>query len=562
MPYHKTWRRGLIATAAALTLAVSACGTPEPSTGSGTPEGKRGGTLNLLAQSDLEHLDPARNYVSSQLQLEVLYAPTLTSYVNKPGAAGSVIGADAATDTGTHNADATVWNFTIRKNLKWEDGRTVTCEDFRYGINRSFSPIITNGPQYQKQYLKGGETYQGVYDDPKGISSVTCKGDVLTFQLVRSVADFNYTVSLGIFAAVRADKDTKTKYDLQPFSYGPYKIQKHVRDQSLVLVRNTYWDQSLDTIRRNLPDVLNFEFGQDPGVINDRLIADRGADQQAIPYANTQVTAAQAPQVFNTPAVKKRVVTGYSGYVWYVAINTRKIGDLDCRKAFQYAMDKQTYLTAIGGPQFGDFATTATAPTLRSYKKIDPWGLANKPQGDPAMARTFLGQAKTCPRTVKLDYSQSPTGDKIAASIKDSLARIGVTVTPVPINRKAFYTTTGKSDSEDELVYTSWGADWPSGSAVIAPLFDGRQITKEGNQVYTLMNDPKINQAIDAAGAVADSDKAQPLWAAIDEQVQLTSATIPLRYDKSVYVVGSKVTGAYLNPNFGDVSLLNVGVAQ
>jgi peptide/nickel transport system substrate-binding protein len=560
MPTSRNPRRGLLAIGVVVALLATACGTPGPDPGSPQQPGKVGGTLNLLAQSDFEHLDPARNYVGSQLHLELLYAPTLTSYANKPGKAGTSIGADAATDTGQRNADASVWSFTVRKNLKWEDGRAVTCEDFRYGINRSFSPIITNGPQYQKQFLKGGDSYRGIYDDPKGIPSVTCKGDVLTFQLKQSVADFNYAVSMGIFSAVRADKDTKTKYDQQPFSYGPYKIKSHVRDQSLVLVRNTFWDQSVDKIRRNLPDQVNIRFGSDATVINDRLINDRGTDKQAITFGNTQVTASQAQQVLNNPALRKRVVTGFSGYVWYVAINTKKIPDLTCRQAYQYAMDKQSYLTVFGGPPFGDYAATITAPTLKAYKKIDPYALANKPQGDPAKASQLLAQSKNCKRTLKLDYSQSQTGDRIADSIKASFQRIGVTVIPNPIARKQFYTTAGKSDTQNDLVYAAWGADWPSGAAIIRPLFDGRQILKEGNNNFAQLNDPAINKAIDAASAITDSDKAQPAWAAIDEQVQRTAAIIPLRYEKAVFLTGSKVTGAWMHPDYSDVSLLNVGV--
>ncbi|WP_279579349.1 ABC transporter substrate-binding protein [Fodinicola feengrottensis] len=398
-----------LAVGAAVAILTTACGTPDSgsSGGSGGADHK-GGTLTLLDQSDFEHLDPARNYVASQQHVAVLYAPTLTSYVNAAGVAGTAIAGDAATDTGTKNADASVWSFTIRQNLKWQDGKEVTCEDFLYGVKRSFSDILTDGPQYQKQYLLGGKNYKGVYLDPNGLPSVTCKGDTITYKLAQGVPDFNYTVSMGIFAAVRKDKDTKEKYDDQPFSYGPYMIKSHVRDQSLTLVRNKYWDQSLDKVRKNLPDEFDFKFGLDASVITDRLIQDKGADQATMTFGNTQVTAQQAQQVLNDPKLKARSVVGLDGFTWYIAVNTKKVPDQKCRQAYNYAMNKQTALTAFGGPAFGDIATSIIAPTLKAYKKADPYNLGSKPEGDPAMAKQLLAQSPTCQKNIKFDYSQTP----------------------------------------------------------------------------------------------------------------------------------------------------------
>jgi peptide/nickel transport system substrate-binding protein len=553
-----TW----VAVGAVVALLAGACGTPDSSGTGGNGVETKGGTLHLMDLADFEHLDPARNYVASQLQLEVLYAPTLTSYVNATGVAGNVVGADAATDTGTHNADSTQWSFTVRKNLKWQDGKPVTCADFKYGVERSFSDLITDGPAYAKQYLKGGDKYKGIYVQPEGLPSVTCAGDKITFDLVKPINDFNYTVSLGTFAAVRKDKDTKGKYDDQPFSYGPYMIKSHVRDQSLTLVRNPNWDQSLDKIRKNLPDEIDFQFGLDQSVITDRLIQDKGVDQQSATFGNVQVPAAQVQQVLNDPKLKARTFGGIDPYLWYIAINNAKVKDLKCRQAYTYAANKQTYLTAIGGPALGDYAFGILSPTMKAYKKIDPYGLANKPQGDPVMAKQLLAQSPTCPKNIKLDYSQTPTGDRIAASIKDAFARAGINVTPNPIARKSFYSTVGKTSVENELVYAAWGDDWPSGSTVIPPLFDSRQIVPVGNQAFAQLRNPQIDAAMDAAARIPDFDQAQIAWGNIDLMIQQQAAIIPLRAEKALYLRGSKVTGAQLNAPYSDISLLNVGVSK
>ena len=38
--------------------------------------------------------------------------------------------------------------------MKWQDGQPVTCEDFKYGVSRTFATdVITGGPNYILGYL-------------------------------------------------------------------------------------------------------------------------------------------------------------------------------------------------------------------------------------------------------------------------------------------------------------------------------------------------------------------------------------------------------------------------
>lgn len=550
---------GLLAVGITVALAASACGTPGSESAGKNAPSVRGGTLNLMAQNDFEHLDPQRSYVASQLHLTPLLYPTLTTYKNAEGAEGQEIVPDAASDIGTPNKDASEWTFTLRDDLKWEDGKPVTCQDFKYGVERRFADIITNGPEYPKQYLRGAANFKGPYKDPKGLPSVICAGNKITYQLAKPVNDFNFTVTMAVFSAVRKDKDTKEKYSKKPFSYGPYKIASHNQDKDLKMVRNTFWDQSKDKVRKNNPDVFQFSFGQEPQQMTDRLKQDKTEDQRSIAFINGQITPEQSAEILGDENLKKRTVSGYTGFSWYIAVNTKKVTDQKCRQALQYGVDKKAYLTAFGGPAFGDPATSIVNPELKAYKSVDTYGLKNKPQGDPAKGKSLLGPQ--CPKNLTLAYAQTPTLDKAVAAIKDSMSRIGVTITPKPIERSKYYETVGKSAASPELVYAGWGADWPSGSTVIPPLFDGRQILPEGNQNFAQLNDPAINKEMDAAAKVPDAAKAQPLYGDLDTKVQQAGATIPLRYEKGQFMFGSKVTGAIMNANYGDVSLLNVGVS-
>jgi peptide/nickel transport system substrate-binding protein len=64
------------------------------------------------------------------------------------------------------------------------------------------------------------------------------------------------------------------------------------------------------------------------------------------------------------------------------------------------------------------------------------------------------------------------------------------------------------AQNSTDAFWASWGADWPSGSTVLPPLFDGRiNLTESSsNQDYGWYNSDAVNQAIDAAYLIEDTD--------------------------------------------------------
>jgi peptide/nickel transport system substrate-binding protein len=560
----RTWL-GAGAVVSAIGLAATACGGgSSSSSGSNTQQGKKGGTLTLLAQSDFEHIDPQRVYVSNATNFTRLFTRTLTAYKAAPGKAGTQLVPDLATDLGQSSDSGKTWKFTLKDGLKYEDGSPITSQDIKYGTERSFADEITDGTQYAKQYLVGGDTYKGPYvgDDNggKGLESIeTPDAKTIVFHLKQPVADFRYTVTWGTFAPVPKAKDTKADYDTHPFSSGPYKIASYDKSRGIDLVRNTYWDAKTDTVRKALPDKISMQFGIDPSTLTQRLIADRSADQ-ASATIDTQVAPEYAPQVFNNASVKARQANGQTVFTWYLGINTRKVSNLAVRQALNYAVNREDYIRQFGGQQFGDPATTITNPTSPSFRKFDLYPAGTT--GNPTRAKDALQKAGvTLPVPLTLAYADTPTIRNAFTALQRAFEKDGMfKITPQPIPRKEYYATIGKPDTQPDLVYVGWGMDWPSGATVIPPLFSGKYIIPAGNQNYSLLNDPTINAGIDKALAEPDFDKAQQLWGQLDEDVAKQAATVPLRYDRAVYVRGSKVHGFYIHPLFGEPDVVSMGV--
>jgi len=299
---------------------------------------RSGGTLYVLVETDdFPHIDPQRTHYTPATNVVRLFTRTLTTYRPAAGRGGSELVPDLATDLGRPTQRNTVWQFTLKPKLKWEDGSEVTCEDVKYGVERSFSEKIDGGASiYPRTYLKGAATYQGPYQDGDsgaGLPSVTCLDPrTVQFELVRPVGDFGYVTALSVFAPVPAARDTGEDYDRRPFSNGPYKVVSYAkatenRERELVLERNRHWSPRTDPARQQHPTRIVVRFGADADLTTHRMIENQGDHRYAVAL-DSRVSPRFVQQVINDPYLSARTVTGTTSAVRYLAINTESVPDV------------------------------------------------------------------------------------------------------------------------------------------------------------------------------------------------------------------------------------------
>ena len=89
----------------------------------------------------------------------------------------------------------------------------------------------------------------------------------------------------------------------------------------------------------------------------------------------------------------------------------------------------------------------------------------------------------------------------------------------------------------------------------------GDAIHDEGNINWSYFSDPATDAELDRLANEPDAAKAAAGYMALDEKVMREHAPlIPVYYDHSFSLVGSKIGGAYLSTTWGSVSLQNVYV--
>jgi peptide/nickel transport system substrate-binding protein len=552
-----------------LAAGAAACG-PEDNDAKGaggdsTPH--KGGTLTILNSEAQTDFDPARLYTSGGGNVPSLVFRTLTTRNRENGAAGAKVVPDLATDTGRPNKDATVWTYTLKKGLTYEDGSPITSADIKYGIERSFAPELSGGAPYLRDWLVGAADYQGPYKDEKGLSAIeTPDSRTIVFHLNKPEGEFPYLATQTQFTPVPKSKDTGTKYEEHPVSSGPYRVVKNENDgERLILERNTHWSAATDDERKAYPDKIDVRSGLDSSVINQRLSASQGADAAAV-TTDTNLGPAELAKVTGDKKLAARVGTGHFGYTNYIAFNpkVKPFNDIRVRQAISYAIDRSSVINAAGGSALAEPATTFL-PNQKSFG-YTPYDLfpAGK-AGNAAKAKDLLAAAGyKNGLTVTLTHSNAKnfeTSPEIATAIQDALKKAGITVKLQGLEDNDYRDKIQSVKTEPGFFLAHWGADWPSGGPFLAPIFDGRQIVKNGANFNTgQLDDTSVNAEIDAINKLTDLDAAAKRWGALDKKIGEQALTVPLFHPVYKRLVGSAVKNVVISDWTGVLDVSQVAV--
>ncbi len=568
-----------VSLAAVLVLAACGPGTSPGGSGAESPGGSagasadaggvEGGTIYVLEPGDaFTDLDPNRAYTGEDLAFfgATIYRSLVGYTVSPDDVTAAELVPDLATDTGTPNEDATSWEFTLREGITFQDGAPITCEDLKYGVSRAFAnDIISGGPTYQVQYLDIPANPITDEADPKSVflsayygpydgtgqelfdAAVVCDGSTITFNLSAPHADFNYTTTLG-FSPVPEAADTGETYGTSavlPVSSGPYKIDSYTTGEGgkMLLSRNENWDAASDEYRTPYPDNWEVHFGLDGAATDQRLIQSAGNDTTAIGLGlQTQNLAVvfvdpQTPQ----PQFEGRAYSGYDIYSLYYWIDVNKVSNVNHRQAMAVALDRDALRKNEGGDFLGDFADGVIKPNIgpdyaESGMWTDMFGQVIPDTGDPELAKSLIADSGEAMPTIKFNFADTPTGQKRAAIVIASLGLAGITVTPAPIERSAYYNVVFNPETSGDFGTGGWGADWPNASTVIAPLF-----TQRGGWDLSQVDDAAFNTKVDEAIAETDRAAQSALWQALNKEAMEKVWVIPTFFELQQRLAGTKI---------------------
>src|SRR6266566_2099110 len=369
----------------------------EPLTG-----GKRGGTLNVLSETDFEHLDPGIAYFS--VDYTVVFATQRPLYSFKPNQQQFGANPDMASGQPEVSSDSKTVTVHLKEGIHFSPpvNREVTSEDVAYAIARGKNPNVAN--PYVESYFKAIEGLPTATGGPlKGIE--TPNKHTIVFHLSESKPVFVDSLVLPLSAPVpkeyaeKFDKNKPSNYGAYQVATGPYMLKNdksgkvlgigYIPGTSATLVRNPNWNASTD-FRPAYLDEIDVKIGGTASVLGRQALAGTNVVQNESSVAQSVVKEA-------VEKYKSQLEISPSAGYHYVGVNN-KVGpftNVNLRKAFWAALDRKAVLRARGGELFGNAATHFIYPGVPGFEQAG--GLAGPkfdynehPEGDKAVAEKYI----------------------------------------------------------------------------------------------------------------------------------------------------------------------------
>jgi peptide/nickel transport system substrate-binding protein len=570
-------RVAFVAPAAAVSLALAACGSSNSGGSAQSPSsqslsGKRGGMLTILSHQDFEHLDPGQSYFVTDYN--AVYAtgrPLFSNMPNNPTTARP----DLAAGPAQVSPDGLTVTIHIRPGVRFSPpvNRAVTSADVAYAIERAANPNVAN-PYFQPYFgnLVGfakasGGPFPGV---------TTPDSSTIVFHLTKPTPDI-VIGALGLPISVPVPPEFAKPLDaMKPTAYGskylvstgPYMFKSDSKGmflgigyqpgKSATLVRNPNWSASTD-FRPAYLDQINVNIGGDTSVIGRQVLTGSHMVQSDPPSNDIVKLAAQKYP-------KQITVTQGTG-VLYVTLDNKKgpFTNVNLRRAVWAELDRAAMVKAAGGAAYlGPVGTHFIYPTTEGFAQAG--GLAgpqvdyNKyPSGNLSVAEKYMKLAGypsgkyTGAATVKVVGSTGGPNPAYAQITNRALQTLGFHTNFNLVDQSVMYAKyCGVPAQEiDVCPNVGWVRDFSDPQTAIDAPFNGKYIVPTNNSNWGQVDDPTINKMMDAAEGVTGTAAREQAWANVDRALVDAAVAVPFNFTYQPEVESRDVNGISMQWNDG-----------
>jgi peptide/nickel transport system substrate-binding protein len=569
-----------IAIVAALAVVLAACGSSKSSSGGSSGSsaistggfqspttqsltgGKRGGTLQVLNETDFEHIDPGIAYYS--IDYEVVFATQRPLFSNKPNTASEAT-PDMASGPAEISSDAKTVTVKLRPGIKFSPpvNREVTSEDVAYAIERGANPNVAN--PYFHAYWEAVEGAPKATGGPiKGITTpdkhtIVFKLTEPKAQLLVNAMVMPLTAAVPKEYAEKFDKHKPSDYGQHQVATGPYMFKNdssgkvldvgYFPGKSATLVRNPNWTASSD-IRPAYLDEIAIKIGGTNAVIGKQVLEGTNIVENEPPAQNNVRLAAER--------YKSQLEISPGAGSHYIGVNNvhGAFKNINLRKAFWAALDRSAMDKARGGTLVTDVMTHFIYPTIPGFEqagglkgpKLD---FNEHPEGSKAVAEKYIKAAGypsgkyTGNETLTIVGAKGNPAEQDAEIVNQTLKNLGFTTKFTLVETATMYAKYCNVPKEqiDVCPSVGWIADFGDPQTVLDITFNGKFVNATGNVNWGQTNNPKINAAMAAAEKVTGQAARASAWAKIDEEVVENAAAVPFDWDKQANIEGSAVHG-------------------
>jgi peptide/nickel transport system substrate-binding protein len=464
-----------------------------------------------------------------------VYLPLL-GYRHVSGAAGATLVPYLARSMPHISRDARTYTLTLRKGLRYSNGKRVKASDFKRTVERDFVldsagagffRNIVGAPRYAKRQ-KGG--IRGIVVDDATRTIV--------IHLLAPQADFANVLASEFAAPVPADAQ-RADASLHPLpATGPYEITSYRPRSRIVEVRNPYFQawRFNGNVPAGNPDRVTWDIVPSAGVALRRVLSRQDDWMSYYP-----IPVDRLPSIERKRASRLRTFTPAT--LLYFFMNTRvpPFNSLEVRRAVNYAISRRWLKRLAGG-----LAQTTENILPRPYPSFRPHRLYPH---NLRLATRLVRESGYEGKRVLVWNHDVATDLPFTNYLVSVLNRIGFRAREKVVTTSDYWTTLGDAKTRAQIGFADWFQDYPHPLDWFGVLLNGQAITPTHNSNYANFDVGWVNREIEA---LTRRPRLTPgldrRWAALDRKVMRLAPWAPfLNLDETDFFSARVDLGCYVN---------------
>jgi ABC-type transport system substrate-binding protein len=445
--------------------------------------------LRLADVDDIPTLDPAAGYDTLSWTYEQAIFDTLVRY----GDGNVELERDIA-EKWESSPDSKAFTFHLRRDARFSNGRAVTSEDFRFGVERVLNPATRS---------KGMEYYRGIEGSADFIAhrSTHVSGietpDAWTIVFRLSAPDpiFAHKLAMPFASAVPHEAVERWGEDFarHVVGSGAFMLKQWLAGQRLVLVRNPFY------FARPLPrlDAIIQAVGVNPEL---QWLQYEAGQVDAI----TEIPPAEFPYIMKSPELRALTLHKTTVTTRYLGMNCQMwpFTDVRVRRAISYGIDRRKLIALMNGR--GVVAHSPLPPDLPGFNPH-----VTGYDHDPAKARALLEEAHlSAGFSFEIWMRAAQTVLMLGESIQQDLAQLGIRVELKPVAWGPLLEAIRQPHTAQSFVY-GWEADFPDPENFLGALLSRSQWGSNNDSFYF---NPAFQKLIDEAARQTNLEKRYALY--------------------------------------------------
>jgi len=435
--------------------------------------------------------------------------------------------------------------FTLRKNLRWSDGRPVKTEEFVSGFRHALSP---GTPSRLAPLVANIRNARSVREKKKtlgelGVSVSPDNPRVLVIDLEKPQPWFLHALTLPVAFPLRDEilRGNGGKWPATAPVTGRYRIVERRIDRSIRLEPNPNHFSVLDEQGKPRGTEL-------PRSIVLQVIQDDTTALNLFESGDLDVLS-RIPSL-EVERIKRRfkVVTDpfFATFFFSFNINKPPFNQVENRRAFAAAIDRESIVKLLGNGEHASLkwvpeALDGLAPAEHESQKSEPLPGSLKKALAAVKARGFAGQAP-----IELAYDQSSRNQLIAEKVQaDVLKGMGLSLSLRPVDWKTHVRQLGADSAP------VWRFGW------MAPFRDPishlQAFTAGDPNNHSNYGNPEYDALVDEISTTEPGEKRTALLARAEKiLVEDDAVVVPVFHAAQTHAIRPRVLGFRVNA-FGTV---------